>query len=74
MVNISATTKLQVLLISVRQCDITHAEQLHTPMMLHYCAFQFRLPVKCYWWTNLPLGWDERIMLFYSSSLGGWNT
>ena len=52
--NISAVTKLQVLLIAVLQY-ITPAEQLQTAMILHYCTFPVRLPVKCNWWTNLSL-------------------
>jgi len=45
--NISAFTKLEVLLIAVRQCHITPAKQLQTAMMLHYYTFLVRLPVNC---------------------------
>jgi len=58
--NFSPGTKLQVLLIAVRQCHITPAEQLQTAMMLHYCTFPVRPPVNCNWWTNLSCDCDER--------------
>jgi len=58
--NISAGTKLQVLLIAVRQCHITPAEQLPTAMMLHYCTFPVRPSVNCNRWTNLSCDCNER--------------
>jgi hypothetical protein len=58
--NISDGTKLQVLLIAVRQCDITPAEQLQTPITLHYCTFPVRLPVNGNWWINLSSDCIER--------------
>jgi hypothetical protein len=33
-------------------------------MMLHYCAFQVRLPVNYNWWTDC----NERVLLFCSHS------
>jgi hypothetical protein len=39
--NILAGTNLQVLVIAVRQCDITHSEQLQTAITLHYITLHY---------------------------------
>ena len=67
--NFSAVTKLQVLLIAVRHCDITAAEYLQTAMILHYCAFPVRLPVNCNWRTNLSSDCNERFCCCIATAL-----